>query len=61
MPRILANLRREEGGGKSLSYRFQRGHGPVETLMSDFKIPELRENKLVVLSHLLCGPFLQQP
>lgn len=46
--------------GRILSYNIQREHGPANTLISDFQLRELRENKFV-LSLQVCGNLLKQP
>ena len=55
MPETTRNEKRQ---GRILPWKLWRECGPVDTLISDFWPPELREDKFVVLSHPLCGNLL---
>ena len=58
LPENTRNQKRQEGSSPEPS---ERQHGPANTLILDFKPPELRDNKLFFLSHQVCGALLQQP
>lgn len=47
-PRV-ARKPTEAGRARSLPYTFQREHGPVNTLVPDFRLPELSGNQFLLL------------
>ena len=60
-PRDTWSHQRLEEAGSILPWNCQREYGPVYTLISDFRPPELGGEYIsVVLSHSICGTLLQQ-
>lgn len=48
----------ETGRGKKKkksTQRTRRKHGPANTLILNFKLPEMLENKILLYSHCICG------